>query len=54
MIHAKHPAHQIVVRNLAVAGDEVATRARSKDFGEPHEWLTKVQAGVVFAFFGYN
>ncbi|MDO8539171.1 MAG: GDSL-type esterase/lipase family protein [Opitutaceae bacterium] len=54
MIHAKHPAHQIVVRNLTFAGDEVATRARSKDFGSPDEWLTRVQAGVVFAFFGYN
>ena len=54
MIHTKNPAHQIVVRNLSVAGDEVTTRARSKDFGTPDEWLTKVQAGVVFSFFGYN
>ncbi|MBI5766508.1 MAG: HEAT repeat domain-containing protein [Verrucomicrobia bacterium] len=54
MIHAKHPAHRIVVRNLAFAGDEVTTRARSKDFGTPDEWLAKVQAGVVFSFFGYN
>jgi len=54
MIHAKHPAHQIVVRNLAVSGDELTARARSKDFGTPDEWLTKVQAGVVFSFFGYN
>ena len=54
MIHAKHPAHQIVVRNLSVSGDEVVARARSKDFGTPDEWLTKVQAGVVFEFFGYN
>jgi len=54
MIHAQHPSHQIVVRNLAVAGDELTARARSKDFGTPDEWLTKVQAGVVFAFFGYN
>ncbi len=54
MIHAKHPAHQIVVRNLSTPGDEVVTRARSKDFGTPDEWLAKVQAGVVFSFFGYN
>ncbi len=54
MIHAKHPAHQIVVRNLSVSGDELTSRARSKDFGTPDEWLTKVQAGVVFSFFGYN
>ncbi len=54
LIHAKHPSHQLVVRNLAVAGDEVVARARSKDFGTPDEWLTRVQAGVVFAFFGFN
>ncbi|PAW63197.1 MAG: hypothetical protein B9S34_14780 [Opitutia bacterium Tous-C1TDCM] len=54
MLHAQHPSHQLVVRNLSVAGDEVTTRARSKDFGTPDEWLAKVQAGVVFAFFGYN
>ncbi len=54
MIHAKNPAHQIVVRNLAVSGDELTARARSKDFGTPDEWLAKVQAGVVFSFFGYN
>ena len=54
MIHATHPAHQLVVRNLAFPADEVVTRARSKDFGTPDEWLTKVQAGAIFAFFGYN
>ena len=54
MIHAQHPQHQVVVRNLAVAGDEIVARARSKDFGSPDEWLQKVQAGVVFAFFGFN
>lgn len=54
MMHAQNPTHQLVVRNLAVAGDEVVARARSKDFGTPDEWLAKVQAGTVFAFFGYN
>ncbi|MGH8019494.1 MAG: PVC-type heme-binding CxxCH protein, partial [Opitutaceae bacterium] len=54
LIHAKFPEHQLVFRNLAVAGDEVATRARSANFGTPDEWLTRVGADVVFAFFGYN
>ncbi len=54
MMHEKYPAHHLVVRNLAVAGDEVANRARSKDFGTPDEWLGRVQADVVFAFFGFN
>ena len=54
MMLAKNPTNQITVRNLAFPGDEVVTRARSKDFGTPDQWLTKVQADVVFAFFGYN
>jgi glucose/arabinose dehydrogenase/azurin len=54
LIHAKHPEHELVVRNLAVAGDEVATRHRSENFGSPDDWLKKVEADVVFAFFGYN
>jgi hypothetical protein len=54
MIHAQHPAHRLVVRNLAFAGDEVALRPRSQDFGTPDEWLTRVQASVVFAFFGFS
>lgn len=54
MIHEKYPTQNLVVRNLAVAGDEVVTRARSKDFGTPEEWLQNVQADVVFAFFGFN
>jgi glucose/arabinose dehydrogenase/azurin len=54
MLHAQYPTHQLVVRNLAFPGDEIATRARSKDFGTPDEWLKRVQAGTVFGFFGYN
>ncbi len=54
MLHEKYPTQHLVVRNLAFAGDEIVTRARSKDFGTPEEWLEKVQADVVFAFFGYN
>src|SRR5687767_6332500 len=54
LIHAKHPQHELVVRNLAVAGDEVVTRHRSENFGSPDDWLKKVEADVLFAFFGYN
>jgi len=54
LLHAKFPQLNLVVRNLAAAGDEVVDRARSKDFGTPDEWLTRVGAGVVFSFFGFN
>ncbi|MEC9002274.1 MAG: PVC-type heme-binding CxxCH protein [Planctomycetota bacterium] len=53
-IHAMHPEHQLVFRNLGFTGDEVKTRPRSASFGSPDQWLTKVQADIVFGFFGYN
>ena len=54
LLHAQFPKHNLVVRNLAVAGDEVAWRARSENFGTPDDWLTRVKADVILAFFGYN
>jgi hypothetical protein len=54
MIYAAHPDLDLVFRNLAVAGDEVATRHRPADFGSADEWLKKTQADVIFAFFGFN
>src|SRR5213592_4594493 len=38
-ICAKFPKHDLVFRNLAVAGDEVAVRHRSENFGTPDDWL---------------
>ncbi len=54
LIYAKFPQSNLVFRDLAAAGDEVVTRARSENFGTPDEWLTKVKADVIFAFFGFN
>ena len=54
LVHAKFPEHQLVFRNLAAAGDEVVLRHRSENFGSPDEWLTRVKADVILAFFGFN
>ena len=54
MIAAGFPKRKLSFRNLAFAGDELTTRARSPGFGSPDEWLTNTKADVVFAFFGYN
>lgn len=54
LIHAKFPRHDLVFRNLAVAGDEVATWHRSENFGSRDEWLTRTRADVVFVFYGFN
>lgn len=44
----------LTFRNLAFAGDEVHTWHRIDDFGTRDEWLTKVKADVIFAFYGFN
>ena len=54
LVQAQFPDRNLVFRNLAVAGDEVVTRHRSENFGSPDDWLRKVQADVILAFFGFN
>jgi putative heme-binding domain-containing protein len=54
LIHARFPQHELVFRNLGFSGDELTLRLRSADFGSPDQWLSKCQADVIFAFFGYN
>jgi lysophospholipase L1-like esterase len=44
----------LVFRNLGFSGDEITTRLRSDNFGSPDQWLTKCEADVIFALFGYN
>ncbi len=53
-VHALHPGHDLVFRNLGYPGDELVERIREENFGSPEQWLEKTQAGVVFCFFGYN
>ncbi len=54
LVHDRFPDHRLVFRNLAAAGDEVSIRHRSENFGSPDDWLKRVKADVVLAFFGYN
>src|SRR6266487_141117 len=54
LIYAKFPQHDLVFRNLAASGDEVATWHRSENFGSRNDWLTKTGADVIFAFYGFN
>jgi glucose/arabinose dehydrogenase/azurin len=53
-LYNRYPDYELVFRNLAVPADEVALRHRPADFGSPDDWLAKVQADVIFAFFGFN
>jgi len=54
LVVQKFPGHDLVFRNLAAAGDEVATWQRSENFGTRDQWLTRAQADVIFAFYGFN
>lgn len=53
-LHYRFPEHNLVVRDLGFSGDTLTERPRSDNFGSPDEWLAKVKADVIFAFFGYN
>ena len=46
LIQARFPKHELVFRNLAFSGDEIATRPRSKNFGTPDEWLSGLAAPI--------
>ena len=54
MFAKANPTADLVFRNLGFVGDEIETRMRSESFGSPEEWLKRVQADVVLAFFGFN
>ena len=53
-LHCRFPEHNLVVRDLGFSGDTITERPRSENFGSPDQWLSKVKADVVIAFFGYN
>jgi putative heme-binding domain-containing protein len=39
-IYARHPQHNLIIRNLGFSGDEITLRLRSQDFGTPDQWLS--------------
>jgi putative heme-binding domain-containing protein len=53
-MQAIFPVHNLVFRNLGYPADEVKDRIRADNFGSQDQWLTKVEADIVFGFFGYN
>ncbi len=53
-LHYRFPDHNLVVRDLGFSGDTLTERPRSDNFGSPDEWLNKVKADVIIAFFGHN
>jgi glucose/arabinose dehydrogenase len=45
-LYARFPKHDLVIRNLGWAGDEVGTRLRELNFGTPDEWLSGQPAPI--------
>lgn len=54
LVHAANQDKDIVMRNIAFAADEVGTWHRVDDFGTRDEWLNRVGASVILAFYGFN
>jgi glucose/arabinose dehydrogenase/lysophospholipase L1-like esterase len=54
LIQSRFPGHELVFRNLAFSGDEVAARQRSEGFGSPDDYLGANETDVILAFFGFN
>src|SRR5205823_363819 len=48
LIQSRFPQHEIVIRNLGFSADELTVRQRVEGFGSQDQWLTKVQADVIF------
>lgn len=53
-LQSRFPQMDLTIRNLGFSADELATRPRNQNFGEPDKHLTHSKADVIFAFFGYN
>ena len=62
-LHCRFPESNLSVRHMGFSGDEIGgftanpnpnKRMRSAAFGSNDDWLRRVKANEVFAFFGYN
>ena len=53
-IQARLPLLELSFRNLGFSADEVSGGQRTAGFGSPDEHLTRCEADIVLAFFGFN
>ncbi len=53
-VQRRFPDLQLSFRNLGFSADELTVRQRTSGFGSPDEHLSRCEADVIFAFFGFN
>ncbi|MCA9248435.1 MAG: HEAT repeat domain-containing protein [Planctomycetales bacterium] len=53
-LQSRFPDLELSVRSLAYSADALDEQLRVEGFGSQDEWLSRVKADVVFAFFGFN
>src|SRR5687768_18558696 len=51
-LQSRFPELDLTIRNVGFSADELASRPRNENFGEPAKHLTHSKADVVLAFFG--
>ena len=54
LIQTRFPDHELFFRNLGFSADELFVHQRAAGFGSWDDYLTRCQADVILAFFGYN
>ena len=54
LIQSQMAGKNLSFRNLAVSGDTVTSRPRSKGVPSPEDYLAHCKADAIFVFFGYN
>jgi uncharacterized cupredoxin-like copper-binding protein/lysophospholipase L1-like esterase len=54
MLQKAHGEHNLVVRNLSWSADTIDLQPRPSNFADTEQHLTRVEADVIFAAFGFN
>ena len=54
LIQKAFPQDELVIRNIAFSGDEVVSRERTETGATREEWLQRLKADVILAFYGTN
>jgi mono/diheme cytochrome c family protein/lysophospholipase L1-like esterase len=54
ILQSKLAGQDLSLRNLAISGDTVTSRPRTKGVPSPEDYFAQCKADVIFAFFGYN